>query len=205
MLRTNLSTRPFYNERVARAVLAACALLLLLLTAFNVIRAAALWRSETTLSARATDARAEAARLRSDAERIRARVDPKELAAVSSAAAEANALIEQRAFSWVQLLTRLESTLPDRVRITSMQPSIEDGEFKIRMVVEAHTFEELSMFMESLESQGTFRRVLAPVSSTADDGIIDATIEGTYVGAAADIPAAPTAGGTSGRAPGGGL
>ena len=36
MLRTNLSTRPFYNERAVRAVIAVVILLTAALTAFNV-------------------------------------------------------------------------------------------------------------------------------------------------------------------------
>ena len=38
MLRTNLSTRPFYNERAVQLLLALAALLVVVLTAFNAIR-----------------------------------------------------------------------------------------------------------------------------------------------------------------------
>ena len=51
-----------------------------------------------------------------EAQRIRAQVDPKELETVSAAALEANGVIEQKAFSWEQLLAQLEATLPDDVR-----------------------------------------------------------------------------------------
>ena len=37
MLRTNLSTRPFYNERAVQMALVAAAVLILAVTAFNAI------------------------------------------------------------------------------------------------------------------------------------------------------------------------
>ena len=64
MLRTNLATRPFYNERAVRAVLGVCAAILLALTVYNVLRYVSLSGSERELSVRATEAGAEAARLR---------------------------------------------------------------------------------------------------------------------------------------------
>ena len=39
MLRTNLATRPFYNERAVRTLLALLLLLVIALTAFDTIRA----------------------------------------------------------------------------------------------------------------------------------------------------------------------
>ena len=50
MLRANLSTRPFYNERAVHLVLGLAALIVLLLTAFNAIRVISLSRQNTDLS-----------------------------------------------------------------------------------------------------------------------------------------------------------
>jgi Tfp pilus assembly protein PilN len=190
MLRTNLSTRPFYNERAARAALGLAALLLLSLTVFNAVQGVSLRGRERELSGRATGARNEAEVLRAEAQRVRTQIDPKELATVSAAAREANDLIAQRTFSWVQLFQQLESTLPAGVRLTSIEPRIDEGVVTVSMTVEARSYDALSTFMEALESRGGFRKVLPPVTSE-DGGLIDATVEGMYA------PAPPVAAGES--------
>ena len=92
-----------------------------------------------------------------------------------------NDLIQQRKFSWVHLLTELEAALPANVRVTSINPRIDKGAITIAMDVEARSNESLANFMEALENQRSFRNVLPGDISDADDGIIDASVEGIYV------------------------
>lgn len=193
MLRTNLSTRPFYNARAVRLVIGALALLVLLLTLFNVIEIIRLTTTQRTLGANAAAAEAEAARLRTDAVRLRAQVDPKELEIVAAAAREANGLIDLRVFSWTDLFTRFEGTLPEDVRITEIQPRSDEGRFIIGVAVEARTVEDLDAFIEALERTGAFRDVLPVEQRTSDAGLIEAVVEGLYVQPARD---ASPAGGT---------
>ena len=40
-------------------------------------------------------------------------------------AQQANELIDRRTFSWIDLVNRLEATLPDDVRITSIRPKVD--------------------------------------------------------------------------------
>jgi hypothetical protein len=61
MIRTNLATRPFYNERIVRMLLALAALLVLGATAFNVSRVIRYSRSDTRLATQAARAEARAA------------------------------------------------------------------------------------------------------------------------------------------------
>jgi hypothetical protein len=134
MLRTNLSTRPFYNIRAVQAVLGAFAALVILMTMFNVIRLLQLAGGQRSLGARAVQAQTDAARLKTDAERVRSQVDAKELEIVSIAAREANTIIDMRAFSWSDLLAQFEMTLPENVWIPAVQPRVEkDGLFIVGM------------------------------------------------------------------------
>ena len=126
MLRTNLSTRPFYNIRAVQAVLSACAAIVILFTMFNVISLVRLAASQRSLGARAVQAQDDATRLRADAARVRAQVDAKELEVVSGEAREAKSIIEMRSFSWGELLTQLpwltQADLPPtRVSNTGMR------------------------------------------------------------------------------------
>jgi len=192
MLTTNLSTRPFYNERAVRALLLAALLAILALTAFNVWWALSLRGEEQRLSARATEARARAGQLREEARRMTAQIDPRQMDAVANAASEANDVIAQRAFSWTALLGDLEATLPDNVRVTSVQPRAENGVIRVALSVEAASAEALAIFMDALEERGTFSNVLPQGESISEDGI-EAGIDATYTAPDAGAPAEKTA------------
>jgi hypothetical protein len=182
MLRTNLSTRPFYNIRVVHAGLGALAAFVILFTMFNVISLLQLAASQRSLGARAVEAQNEATRLRAEAARVRAQVDAKELEVVSTAAREAKSIIEMRAFSWTDLLAQFEKTLPENVRITAVQPRLEkDGRFIIGMRVEAREIGDLEKFLDELEMTGAFHNVLTTDEQATDDGLLEAVIEGSYV------------------------
>jgi len=182
MLRTNLSTRPFYNERAVQVALGALALVVLAVTIANVAETIALTSSQRTLGAHAVEAEAEAARLRTEAAAIRARINPKELESVASAAREANGIIDQRAFSWTELLGRLESTLPDDVRIVAVQPRVTStGDFVVALTVQARRAEDLDAFIEAMEQKGGFRKVTPIEEQTTDAGLLEAVVEGVYV------------------------
>ena len=190
MLRTNLSTRPFYNVRAVHAALGLAAAIVLILTLFNVVKIVRLGLSQRTLGASAAEAEQEATRLRGEAAKIRAQINPQELEVVASEAREANRIIDQRAFSWTELFAQFEATLPADVRITAVQPRIEDNNFIIEIGVEARRAEDLDAFVEALETGGTFRNVLA-VREQSVDGLIEAIVEGSYVPPARE----PAAGG----------
>ena len=182
MLRTNLSTRPFYNVRAAHVVLGAAGSILLGVMLFNVTQVVRLRMNQQSLDALAVEAEEETARLRTDAMRILAQINPQELQAVSDAAQEANQIIDQRAFSWTELLSRFEATLPPEVRITAVQPRLDDtDDFLVEIRVEAQRAEDLDAFVEALETGGGFHNALAVQTQTDASGLIEAIVEGTYV------------------------
>ena len=74
MLRTNLSTRPFYNERAVHLLLALAGLVVAVVSAFNAIRIVSLSRQNTELSSLIDRDHDEAARLTLDAQRTRATI-----------------------------------------------------------------------------------------------------------------------------------
>src|SRR3970282_1628775 len=193
MLRTNLATRPFYNVRAVQIVLGAAIAIVLGLTVFNVAQILRLGASQYTLGARAAQAEQEALRLRAEAGRIRAQIDPQELQVVADAAQEANAIIDQRAFSWTDLLAEFEATLPPDVRITAVQPRLEKDSFVIAIAVESRRSEDLDAFIEALEGRGAFHNVLSVQEQTNTEGLIQAVVEGAYV-PPAQPPAAPAQG-----------
>src|SRR3954447_26748679 len=169
MLRTNLATRPFYNERAIHLVLAAAAIVVLAITFVNVSRIVTLSRRNTELSARTNADRAEASRLSSEAARIRRSINKDELALVVNAAQEANTLIDQRTFSWTEFFNQIEATIPPDVMLTSVRPSFKDGITHVNMIVMARQQADVQEFIEKREATGSFNEVFAPTSELTED------------------------------------
>jgi Fimbrial assembly protein (PilN) len=181
MLRTNLSTRPFYNERAVHVGLAVAAGLVLGLTIINAVRVIELSKHSTELSTRVNRDRSEAERLIYEAARIRRGINQNELAVVVAGAREANELIDRRTFSWTAFFNQIESTLPPDVMLTSVRPLIDDKGTHISMVVLAKTPADVDEFMEKLEATGAFERVLPRNEDQTAEGLNRVQVEALYV------------------------
>jgi hypothetical protein len=196
MLKTNLSTRPFYNIRAVQVALGALALLVVVLTLLNLVQLIRLTSSGRALGARAEQAEAEAQRLRDEARRIRSQIDAKELSEVAAAAEEANAIIDLRAFSWSELFSQLETTEPENVRLTSFQTQEDrSGKLIVNLRVQARRVQDLESFIDALEKTGRFHDVLAAEEQTNPEGLINALVESVYSPPGAEPASAPAASG----------
>lgn len=204
MLRGNLSTRPFYNERAVHLMLALATGLAVGFTAFNAGRILALSNERTGVATQAAEAEAEARQLREAAARTRSTLDPRQIDAVSASAREANAIIDRRLFSWTELLNYFETTLPPDVRLTSIRPRIEaSGGATIGVTVVARRVEEVDAFMTALEATGAFANVLSREERATEEGDLVAALEAAYrPSLAAAAAAAAPAGTLAGRAGG---
>jgi type IV pilus assembly PilN-like protein len=192
MLRTNLSTRPFYNIRAVQVALGALALLVVVLTLLNLVQLIRLTSSGRALGARAEQAEADAQRLREEARRIRSQIDARELNEVAAAAEEANSIIDLRAFSWSDLFSQLETTEPENVRLTSFQTQEDrSGKLIVNLRVQARRVQDLESFIDALEKTGRFHEVLAAEEQTTPEGLINALVESVYSPPVAETTAAP--------------
>lgn len=185
MLRTNLATRPFYNERLVFVVLALAVLAVAGMTVFNVASWAGLSRRQAELVAQVGGAETRARELQQDALRLRRSLDPKELEQISEEAREANALIDRRTFSWTTLFSRFEATLPEELRILSVSPKLdEDGRMAVTVVVVGRRAEDVDAFVENLQQTRAFVGLLSRQEIVNQEGLLEVTLEGQYVTAA---------------------
>ena len=191
MLRTNLSTRPFYNERAVHLLLAVAAVLVVVLTAFNVLRIVMLSRQNTELSSIVNRDRDEAQRLTREAQKVRAGINQDELQATATAAESANVLIEQRTFSWTEFFNHIEATLPADVMLTAVQPTFKNDVTIVQMTVLGRRTEDIDEFMEKLEATGAFEDVLPSQEDPTDEGLHRVLLSGTYTGASGNAAAPP--------------
>lgn len=203
MLQTNLSTRPFYNERAVHLGIGIAAVLLTALTIWNVVRIVTLSRQNTELASTVNRDHAEAGELTRTAADIRSRINRSELELVVDSAREANALIDQRTFSWTAFFNQLESTLPPDVMLTSVRPAVRDGVTTVVMTVLGRRAEDIDEFIEKLEAIGAFESVVPATQDRTEEGLYRVVVESVYTGV--EEPAAPadTVPGAAPAAPGG--
>ncbi|MGB2715806.1 MAG: hypothetical protein WBC51_16615 [Vicinamibacterales bacterium] len=198
MLRANLSTRPFYNERAVQLLLVLAGVIVVALTAFNVSRILSLSNQNTGLSSRASSDRAEAQRLRGEAAAIRRGINQAELKTIVAAAQEANMLIDQRTFSWTEFFNHIEETLPPDVMLTEVKPSFQEEATIISMSVLGRRPEDVDDFMEKLEATGAFDQVLPKLRDETEEGLVRVLITSVYRGGGERSTGSTSAGASGG-------
>lgn len=182
MIRSNLSTRPFYNEQAVRVWLAVAAVILLIATTLNVSSVLRYSRSDTEKAGEAVRDESRAADLRRQATALRATVDPKQIEYASAEAKQANGLIDRRTFSWTELFNRFEATLPDDVRITTVRPNIDkDRGIVLTINVVARGVPDVEKFIDNLDASKVFKSILTIEDHSDESGALLATLEAVYV------------------------
>ncbi len=199
MIKTNLSTRPFYNSRAANLWLLVLAGVVVVATLLNVASIVRYSQSDSVLAVQAQQDTERAAALRADAAKLRASVDARQVDSISTEARQANDLIDRRVFSWTELFNQFERTLPPDVRITAVRPTVDrDGRIMLTVSVVSRGVDDVNQFMENLEQTGAFADLLTREEHVNEEGQIEAALESIYVrpaeSAAAPDAAPPSAG-----------
>lgn len=194
MLKGNLATRPFYNERLVSLIVAVAAVAGLGLAVFNAGAIYRLSAERTKQRAELDRIEAEAAKIRSAAAGLQQSVDRSQLMMLAGATTEANSLIDQRTFSWTVFFGLVEKTLPLDARLIAVSPRVERGVFTIVMIVNAKRQEDLAAFINALEGTGAFYDMLPAEQQRNEDGTFTATLSGAYLGPGAGPAAAKQAG-----------
>jgi hypothetical protein len=193
MLRGNLSTRPLYNERAVQALLVGLTALLALVSLFTVWQFIALTGQQRELWASIGRDEARAASLRLEAQQVRSRVDPRLFATTVNATREANAVIDERTFSWTALFNVFERTIPSEVRLRAVTPGDVRGVLLVRFTVNTPRVEPVGQFLDRLEAAGAFAQLRSVEEQTLDDGTYNVVCEGQYLGPGSERAAATPA------------
>ncbi|MEO8483374.1 MAG: hypothetical protein ABI634_14265 [Acidobacteriota bacterium] len=180
MLKGNLSTRPFYNERLVTMALAAIAIAAVLLTGYDVRRLIELSGRRSSALAKAEANEREAARIRGQAQALQQAVDRPTLTRLANYTREANTLIEQRTFSWTGVFGHLEKTLPVDVRLVSISPTVVKGTTRLSLGIILRDLNDVSAFIDNLNATGAFYDVGPTEQRQQEDGSFAARIEASY-------------------------
>jgi Tfp pilus assembly protein PilN len=167
----NLASRPFRNERLPNLLSVAALGATLVVSAWHLSVARDVLPDRTSdLVQKLTDLEGESGRLRTEDASLRA-LRPEKVALAEWK--RVKDLVDQRVFSWSGLFAVLEETLPDGVRLRSLEPSVKDGEVTLAMTANARTHEEMMQMLSALEDRAEFAGVDPTDRNTLDDGSID--------------------------------
>ena len=186
MLKINLATRPFYNERVVHIVLVLLgtgALVLMGLAGRTVVELSKV-HTEITRAAEASEALVET--VSQETLSLNENVSDEELEVLRRSAAEANRLIDQRVFSWTELFNLIERTLPNRVMLTGLRPSGNASRISLVIGVVGERVADIEEFIEQLEASGSVENVLARQEQRTEDGMYSAQLTGEFRGRPSD-------------------
>lgn len=197
MLRGNLSSRPFYNERLVSLVLLLVAVAGLALTAFNASRLTALSSTRAELDGQIQRDLGEASRIEAEATGIQGAFDVEAVRELAASTAEANALIADRTFSWTGFFGIVEGILPYDVRLVGVAHRFEEGERMLVLNVIARLDSDINELVRGMLDSGRFYDVLPTEKRRNEDGTLSAVIETYY------LPASPVSGATEPPANGG--
>ena len=188
MLRTNLATRPFYNERAVQLVVLAVGLVAIVVAGFGATQVVRLSQQDRALTTTAERDEAAAADTSGRAVSVWRGTSEAELLELVASARQANQLIDQRVFSWTEFLNRIEETLPLSVMLESVRPDIDAGAVSVSLGVVGRGVEEIDAFVEALEDSGEFSGILAREQEMTDGGSYRALLVGRYVATPRSLP-----------------
>lgn len=188
MLRLNLSTRPFYNEGLVRLALGVAGALLLVGLVHNGREVSRLTAERRALNERIAASERATVTAQANRRALETKARQSDLEAIRRSAAEANAVIGARAFSWTALLDDVTAHLPPGVRLVAVKPARTETEttVAVAMIVRARSNADIEHFLTRLESTGRFREGLVSQSELDDDGTLRVTMAITYAAPPAD-------------------
>lgn len=70
-----------------------------------------------------------------------------------------NGLIAQRAFPWTRIFMDLERSLPDGVRVVSIEPRLAEAHLELKLTIGAKTDEGKLKFLKALEDSHAFSNI----------------------------------------------
>ncbi|HUP50314.1 MAG TPA: hypothetical protein VNA04_16170 [Thermoanaerobaculia bacterium] len=167
----NLAARPFRDYRPLYAVIVAASLLIAFLmlnnidTYYRYVRETEATRQEIA----AIEAEVEQERRLADVAANQMRTI--DLETLSSQTRFINAQLAERAFSWSEVLDRLENVLPNNVRITSIVPSFsESGLVTLRLRCSAKTADGMVILIDRFNASPHFMNPFPGSDQAAPDG-----------------------------------
>ena len=158
-LHLNLASNPYRDYKPVYAVVVVVSLLIAFLMLQNIDTYYRYVSETKSTRAKIAQFEADAAKEQRVAQSIDERLRSLDVAQLNQQTQFVNAQLAERAFSWSELLDRLERVMPGDVRITSIQPSFgKTGLVHLEIVCEAKTTEGLVATLNQFNRSAQFSR-----------------------------------------------
>jgi len=160
-LHLNLASNPYRDYRPVYAVVVVMSIIIAVLMLQNIDTYYRYVSETKSTRTRITQLESEAAKEQRVAQSIDERMRSLDVTSLDKQTRFINAQIAERAFSWSELLDRLERIIPSDVRISSIQPTFQpNGLVHLEIVCEAKTADglvaTLNQFNRALQFSNTF-------------------------------------------------
>ena len=157
--RLNLATAPLESNRrfaIAASFVGVVAVIALVVLTWHVISA---YRGDTEARAKQTAIERDIASLQQQRQALAAFFNEPATVQRRARAAYLNGLIHQRAFPWIKIFMDLERTLPEGVRVVSVEPRMEGDNVQLKLTVGAMSDEGRLNFLKKLETSPEFSHI----------------------------------------------
>lgn len=181
MLRTNLSSKPFYNERLVSFVMAVVGVVAVAVLVVGVQQILSLSSERTHLQDQIAKDQAASARADMESVALQQAINSKVLKGLALSTTQANALIDERTFSWTVFFGLIEKTLPNDVRVVSVAPVVDKQGVLVVMTVVSKKPDDLSTFIDGLQGTGAFYDILPRQEDSTEDGMRRTSVEARYL------------------------
>jgi hypothetical protein len=158
-VRLNLATSSLENNRrfaAGAAVVGGLGVIAMFLLAWH---AFSVWRFNTAAKAEQQQIEVDMARLRGQRAELEAFFNQPESVQRRDRAAFLNSLIARRAFPWINVFMALEKSLPEGVRVVSIEPKLVEGHLELRLAIGALNDDGKVKFLKALESSPEFSQI----------------------------------------------
>jgi Tfp pilus assembly protein PilN len=158
-IRLNLATRPLEGNRrfvVGATTIGTAGLIAMLILGWHAYGA---WRADKAFRAEETRLEGEMNGLQVERDSLDQFFNQPAMTQRRDRAAFLNSLITQRAFPWTRIFMDLEKSLPEGVRVVSIEPRLVGDHLELRLLVGASTDEGKLKFLRALEGSGDFSAI----------------------------------------------
>jgi len=179
----NLSTRPFKPYRAANFGLLTLLLLLIAVSAYQVL-------NYQQFSSYAASSRKEEQEVRANTDMVTASVQKlNEKMASGNATSKLsevemlNRILIRKGFSWTKVFANLEKAMPENVRLVSLRPFLDETErIGLTMDVRGRTLGDATEFLRTLEQSSIFSEVSLAVQETKNtNGEVEFSLSSYYM------------------------
>jgi hypothetical protein len=170
-LHLNLASRPYRDYRAVYAVVVVVSLLIAFMLLNNIETAYRYARDTRTTREKITRVEQQTETETRRAAEAEQRLRTVNVKALADQAQFVNARLAERAFSWSELLDRLERVLPDDVRIDSVSPSFaKDGTVHLTLQAMGKTDQGMVHTLDRLNLDSRFANAFPTSESKGKDG-----------------------------------